>query len=108
MVESVSPLRAQQMIAKGEVQVVDVRSFAEWERGHVAGARLVSLEDVRSNTAALPSEGVLFVCAGGVRSQTAARAAVDNGVRRVYSLAGGTMSWAKAGLPIALPLDVAV
>jgi rhodanese-related sulfurtransferase len=108
MVVNVAPLRAQEMINNGEVQVVDVRAVAEWERGHVPGARLLSLEDVRSNPASLPRAGVLFVCAGGVRSQTAARAALEHGIERVYSLTGGTLSWAKAGLPLAMPLDVAV
>jgi hydroxyacylglutathione hydrolase len=108
MVVNVAPVRAQQMIQKGEVEVVDVRSVREWEQGHIPGARLVSLEDVRSNPAALPAEGVLFVCAGGVRSQTAARVALEHGIRRVYSLAGGTLSWKKAGLPLEAPLAVAV
>jgi rhodanese-related sulfurtransferase len=108
MVVNVAPHRANEMIRNGEVQVVDVRGVCEWERGHVPGARLLSLEDVRTNPSLLPKEGVLFVCAGGVRSQTAGRAAVDHGVRRVYSLAGGTLSWIKAGLPLAMPLDVAV
>jgi rhodanese-related sulfurtransferase len=108
MVVSVSPARAHEMICQGEVEVVDVRGVSEWERGHVPGARLLSLEEVRSNPGALPREGVLFVCAGGVRSQTAARAALEHGVQRVYSLAGGTLSWIKAGLPLETPLDVAV
>jgi rhodanese-related sulfurtransferase len=108
MVVNVSPLRAHEMIRNGEVVVLDVRTIHEWERGHVPGARLVSLDEVRSNPTALPREGVLFVCAGGVRSQTAARAAMEHGVRRVYSLAGGTLSWSKAGLPLEAPLAVAV
>ncbi len=104
---NVSPERARQMIQRGEVEVIDVRSPSEWETGHVPGARPLSLEAVRSAPSALPPEGILFVCAGGVRSQTAARAAVEHGVRRVYSLMGGTHSWARAGLPIEQPLVAA-
>lgn len=94
------------MIVNGEVEVIDVRAVAEWERGHVPGARPLSLEELRSDPGRLPRAGVLFVCAGGVRSQTAARAAMQHGVERVYSLAGGTLSWVKAGLPLARPLDL--
>jgi rhodanese-related sulfurtransferase len=108
MVVNVTPQRAQEMIKRGEVEVVDVRPVREWEQGHVPGARLLSLDEVRSNPAVLPAEGVLFVCAGGVRSQTAARAALEHGIQRVYSLAGGTLSWKKAGLPLEAPLAVAV
>ncbi len=108
MVVNVTPQRAHEMIRNGEVEVVDVRTIAEWERGHVPGARPVSLEDVRAHKAPLPSQGVLFVCAGGVRSQTAARVALENGVSRVYSLVGGTFSWSKAGLPLEMPLQAAI
>ena len=71
--------------------------------------RLVELAKVRSDARAnLPAEGVLFVCAGGVRSQTAGRYAEERGVKRVYSLTGGTSSWAKAGLPLSSELSIAV
>lgn len=108
MVVNVSPQQAHELIANGSVEVIDVRAAAEWERGHVPGARLLSLDEVRANPALLPREGILFVCAGGVRSQTAARVAAQHGIKRVYSLTGGTLSWVKAGLPLAMPLDVAV
>jgi rhodanese-related sulfurtransferase len=108
MVANVSPRQAHELIANGLVEVIDVRAAAEWARGHVPGARLLSLDEVREKPGLLPREGVLFVCAGGVRSQTAARVAVHHGVRRVYNLIGGTLSWIKAGLPLAMPLDVAV
>ncbi len=108
MVVNLTPQRANDLIANGEVEVIDVRSQAEWARGHVPGARLLSLEEVRANPGLLPRKGVLFVCAGGVRSQTAARAAFQHGIEHVYSLTGGTLSWIKAGLPLELPLDIAV
>ena len=109
MVVNVTPQRAWELISKGEVVVVDVRDPAEWETGHVPGAQLLPLAQVRQNPRKLlPDTGVLFVCAGGVRSQTAARLAVDHGVTQVYSVIGGTTSWVKAGLPLTTPLDVAV
>jgi rhodanese-related sulfurtransferase len=35
-----------------------------------------------------------------VRSETAARVALQNGRTQVYNLGGGTRSWSKAGLPL--------
>ena len=97
----VTPEHAQALIASGEIDVIDVRGPEEWKQGHLPGARLVSLAELREDPrSALVGNGVLFVCAGGVRSQTAARIAVDHGMTRVYSLTGGTRSWVKAGLPI--------
>jgi rhodanese-related sulfurtransferase len=108
MVVRVNPEQARKLIESGEVEVIDVREPAEWARGHVPEARLVELANVRSGAATLPSEGILFVCAGGVRSQTAGRYAEERGIKRVYSLTGGTASWIKAGLPLANELSVAV
>jgi rhodanese-related sulfurtransferase len=97
----VSPQQAQDLIARGDVQVVDVREPAEWQSGHLPVGRLVPLGQLRSNpkAAQLP-EGVLFVCAAGIRSQTAARIAEAQGLKRVYNLDGGTRAWTRAGLPL--------
>ncbi|HWL88460.1 MAG TPA: rhodanese-like domain-containing protein [Polyangiaceae bacterium] len=109
MVRSVSPQQAHDLIVRGEVEVVDVRDPSEWSTGHLAGSRLVPLEQFRANPkAALPRDGVLFVCAAGMRSQTAARLAASLGLSKVYSLNSGTRGWAKAGLPLVQELSVAV
>jgi rhodanese-related sulfurtransferase len=109
MVVNLTPQRAWELLSRGEVEVVDVREPAEWERGHVPGARLVPLASLRANPKKhLPESDVLFICAGGVRSQTAARVAFEHGITPVYSVIGGTASWVKAGLPLTTPLDVAV
>ena len=104
-----SPQQAQELMSRGEVDVVDVRDPSEWADGHMPGARLVPLEQLRAAPkAALPRDGVLFVCAAGMRSQTAARLAAAQGLTRVYSMNGGTRGWAKAGLPLVQDLSVAV
>ncbi|HMJ15692.1 MAG TPA: rhodanese-like domain-containing protein [Polyangiaceae bacterium] len=101
MVRSVSPREAQELIARGAVDVVDVREPREWSRGHLPGARLVPLDRLRSSPkAALTRDGVIFVCAAGVRSQAAAKAAAAQGFTELYSLNGGTRSWQNAGLPL--------
>jgi rhodanese-related sulfurtransferase len=104
-----NPTKAQELIASGAVEVIDVRDPGEWHSGHIAGARLVSLSNLRANVHAhVNHDGVLFVCAGGVRSQTAARLATEMGFKQIYSLVGGTRSWVKAGLPLVQKIDVAV
>lgn len=109
MVRSVSPQQAHDLISRGEVEVIDVREPSEWSTGHLASARLVPLAQFRANPkAALPRDGVLFVCAAGVRSETAARLAASSGFSKVYNLSGGTRNWVKAGLPLAQELSVAV
>ncbi|MFO0660717.1 MAG: rhodanese-like domain-containing protein [Polyangiaceae bacterium] len=99
--QNVSAAQAQELIARGEVEVIDVRDLGEWATGHIEGARHVPLEVLRANPKAiLPASNVLFVCAGGVRSQTAARVAEQYGITKVYNLTTGTRGWAKAGFAL--------
>jgi transcriptional regulator with XRE-family HTH domain len=53
--------------------------------------------------ASLPRDNVVFVCAKGGRSATAAQIAEQHGFREVYSLQGGTEGWIAARLPITVP-----
>jgi rhodanese-related sulfurtransferase len=109
MIHSISPQEARELISHGDVDVVDVREASEWSGGHVPGARFVSLDQLRTSPkSALQRDGVLFVCAAGMRSQTAARIAASAGLKEVYNLSGGTRGWVKAGLPLVSDLSVAV
>jgi rhodanese-related sulfurtransferase/transcriptional regulator with XRE-family HTH domain len=88
----------------GGVDVVDVREPHEWATGHVPGARLVPLAQLRANLeAAHLGSRVLFVCEKGGRSLQAAQLAEARGIAEVYSLDGGTSAWRAAGLPIVQP-----
>jgi rhodanese-related sulfurtransferase len=101
MIQTITPQQAQQLFERGEVDVVDVREPGEWSQGHIAGARLVPLGQLRASPRTfLPRDNVVFICAGGVRSQTAAKVAEALGLQRLYNLAGGTRAWVNAGLPL--------
>lgn len=107
MLQSVSAKQAFELLSQLDLDIVDVRDAGEWATGHLPGARLVPLGQLRENVkAALPRDGVLFVCAAGVRSETAARLALQNGLTKVYNLAGGTRGWQKASLPVVKDGDV--
>ena len=103
MTVQLTPQQAHELIANGDVDVVDVRELHEWSGGHIAGARHVPLDRLRASPKALmPRDGVLFVCAAGIRSESAARVAQAQGLTRVYNLSGGTRAWTRAGLPLVL------
>jgi rhodanese-related sulfurtransferase len=108
VIQNLTAQQASDLIQRGNVDVVDVREPHEWAAGHIAGSRLVPLGMFRaSSKSALPRDGVLFVCAAGMRSQTAARIAASSGLTQVYNLTGGTRSWTAAGLPLVLD-DISV
>jgi rhodanese-related sulfurtransferase len=109
MVQAVTPEQAHELIATGEVEVIDVREPNEWSNGHLDGARLVPLGQLRRNPrATIQRDGVVFVCAAGVRSETAARLVASMGFARVYNLTGGTRAWVRAGYALVKELSVAV
>lgn len=108
MVVSVSPHEASELLSNATIDVVDVRDEAEFWAGHLPGSRAVPLEKLREDPSrALPKDGVLFVCAKGVRSMTAAKLADRLGYANVWSLEGGTTEWAREGLPLVAGVEAA-
>jgi rhodanese-related sulfurtransferase len=101
VIHTVTPQQAKDLISQGNLDVVDVRELNEWTTGHLPGSRLVPLNRLRASPkAVLPRDGIIFVCAAGVRSQTAAKLAEATGLTEIYNLSGGTKGWANAGLPL--------
>jgi rhodanese-related sulfurtransferase len=101
MLQAIGPEQARQLLATEALDLVDVREPNEWSAGHLPGARHVPLSRLRGEPSAeLQRDGVIFVCAAGVRSETAARLALACGLERVYNLTGGTRGWVRAGLPL--------
>jgi rhodanese-related sulfurtransferase len=108
MIHAIGPQQAKELMATGQLDLVDVREPAEWSRGHLPGARLVPLDRLRASARELlPRDGIIFVCAAGVRSQTAARLAEALGLRVLYNLTGGTRAWISAGLELVRDGEVA-
>jgi rhodanese-related sulfurtransferase/DNA-binding XRE family transcriptional regulator len=100
----ITPAQLQSLLSEGKYDLIDVREPAEWATGHVPGARLVPLAQVRADPqSSAPSDNVVFICAKGGRSATAAGLAEEAGRRNVYSVAGGTEAWIAENLPVTVP-----
>jgi rhodanese-related sulfurtransferase len=93
------------MIEAG-ARVIDVRQPEEWNRGHIPEAELIPLNGIYSFGKALkdlnisPDEKVIFVCAMGQRSASAAEIALVTGLNNVYNLANGMNGWVHRRYPI--------
>lgn len=102
MVETLTPAAVADLIASSDVDLVDVRDEREYVTGHVPGARNIPLDTLRADPEAfLANKPIVFICAKGIRSLTAAKLAERLGYDHVFNLDGGTQAWAKAGLAIA-------
>ncbi|MCC7014897.1 MAG: MBL fold metallo-hydrolase [Planctomycetes bacterium] len=78
--------------------VVDVRTRAEWDAGHIANARHEPLPKLRELCARLPRERELVVqCQGGYRSSIACSLLEQAGFDLLTDLEGGWNAWVFAG-----------
>ncbi|HUF35486.1 MAG TPA: rhodanese-like domain-containing protein [Gemmatimonadales bacterium] len=98
--ESVSAAAAADLASRGAT-VLDVRSEAEWQAGHIPGARHVPLGFLSERLDELPPGRPLVVhCQGGGRSAIAASLLAASGVAGVVNLEGGFSEWTAAGFPV--------
>ncbi len=91
---------------RDEVHVLDVRSVAEFdgELGHLAGAQLIPLDDLRARVAEVNADKpVVVVCQTGRRSGMGTVILKKAGLTRLANLAGGMVRWRDLGLPIDRP-----
>jgi rhodanese-related sulfurtransferase len=96
----ISAAEAKQMIEQG-VTVVDVRTPAEWNGGHIPQAQHIPLDSILARPRdVLKGDNVIFVCQVGQRSALAAEMAAAVGMKSLYNLEGGTDAWVRAGYPV--------
>jgi rhodanese-related sulfurtransferase len=101
---SLTTLAATQMINARPVQIVDVRTPAEFGGGSLPQARNLPLADVAQRATELKKDQpVIVVCEAGRRASLAAVKLRSAGIAEVFILAGGMSAWRAAGLPVAAP-----
>jgi len=90
------------LMAKGEVTLVDVREDHEFGAMRIPGARLVPLSAFDPEKAR-PEPGTQLVlhCAAGVRCGAAAQMLRNSGYQgEILRMAGGIKAWWAEGLPV--------
>lgn len=86
--------------SKQPLFILDVRQPEEYRTGHIAGAKLIPLHELRQRMSELPTDKeILCVCRSGSRSGAAVRQLTDAGFNTV-NLSGGMMGWQRAGFAI--------
>ncbi len=103
-VHTLRPAGLTALVNRDNALVVDLRPQAEFEKGHIPGARNVQLSQFdpeNKQLAAARALPVVLVCKAGQTSGDAARRLRKAGFERVYVLDGGIGAWQQADLPLA-------
>jgi rhodanese-related sulfurtransferase len=84
----------------GDLQLVDVREYAEFAGGRIANAKLLPLGEIEKRTAEINNtKPVYVICRTGNRSAQAQTKLKNLGFENVINVAGGFEAWKKADLP---------
>lgn len=76
-------------LIKAGAKIVDVRTTAEYQQGHVKGSINLPLQTLSNNVGKLKKEDVIITCcASGMRSSAAKRVLKSQGFKEVHN--GGT------------------
>ena len=80
--------------------VIDVRQPDEYHQGHIAGAKLIPLRELRKRMKELPQgREIVCVCASGNRSGAAAKVLAKEGFT-VFDMQGGMHAWRRMKFPV--------
>lgn len=86
--------------------LLDVRDLGEWNRGHVEGAVLIPVNELRERYAELdPNKEILVYCAIGLRGYIASRILKQNGFKNVRNVSGGYTTYSQVYCGPANPAD---
>lgn len=104
-VARVVPHEAAELMEEPGTLVLDVRTEAEWSRGHLPGAVRVGIDRLPRVVAdgELPAESgqpIVVYCTVGSRSARAAELLASRGYTAVHDLHGGIRAWSMSGLPV--------
>jgi rhodanese-related sulfurtransferase len=95
-----TPRQVADLLAVGEVQLIDVRTPHEHAAGRIAGGRLIELATLQSEAASIDQDRpVIFYCRSGGRSAMATEAFRRAGYD-AHNMTGGLLEWAADELPL--------
>ncbi|MFY8162466.1 MAG: rhodanese-like domain-containing protein [Candidatus Kapaibacteriota bacterium] len=96
-VKSINSAEAKELIKKGKVELIDVRTPAEVSAGYIKGTKIFADymgNDFKAKTAKLDkSKTYLVYCKSGGRSAKASSELTAAGFTNIINLSGGISSW---------------
>jgi rhodanese-related sulfurtransferase len=97
--KSITPSDASAALARGELQLIDVREPSELTEARIKDATHIPLGQLPAKLSELDRDRpVAFLCRSGSRSAIATRSAAKAGLDAA-NVKGGITAWTRAGLP---------
>lgn len=84
-------------------EVLDIRNPEAFEKGHIAGSRNLTADQVDNNEdrlAALKDKKILIACENGMRCGRVVSDLRKKGYTDIYALRGGIAAWQQDNLPL--------
>jgi NADPH-dependent 2,4-dienoyl-CoA reductase/sulfur reductase-like enzyme/rhodanese-related sulfurtransferase len=79
---------------KEKIVILDVRTRKEYENGHIEGALLIPIDELRDNTGKLnKNDEIIIYCRSSYRSYIGYRILKNMGFKNVKNLNGSYLSW---------------
>lgn len=104
--QTIAPRELYELMRTGKrVDLIDVRTSAEFRKVHAERARLAPLgaldpDALIASRVGASDEPIYVICHSGHRSRRACEAFRSAGFRNVVNVEGGTAAWEAAGLPV--------
>jgi rhodanese-related sulfurtransferase len=90
-------------IQRQDIDLIDVRTPAEFQEAHIECARnvpLTTLDPEQLMRGRGPEQPLYVICQAGSRGATACRKILEAGYDHVINVEGGTQAWTAVGLPV--------
>jgi len=99
--KEIDPEEAKTLVdSEEDVFLLDVRELQEYNRAHIDGVTLIPLGQLPERHGELSKEKpILCICAGGIRSEKAARFLLSQEFTDVTNMAEGMKGWLRRGFP---------
>ncbi len=101
--KAITPGQLTQLINRDNALVVDVSAIADYQAGHILGAKHVAMSQFdpeHKDLAKVKDLPVALVCKTGQTAATACERLVKAGFSKVFWLEGGMGAWTGADLPV--------
>lgn len=98
-----TPAQLTQLINRENALVIDISPHADYERGHILGAKSVLMSQFgpeHKEIAKAKDQPIAIVCRSGQTAAIAAEKLTKAGFANVHVLEGGMMAWTQAELPV--------